>query len=32
MLRIPTWGLVMMLAASLIGSYFLFMQLRAGSR
>ena len=31
-LTTPRWGLVMMLAASLIGSYFLFMQLRAGSR
>ena len=30
MLTIPRWGLVMMLAASLIGSYFLIMQLRAG--
>ena len=31
-LTIPRWGLVMMLAASLIGSYFLIMQLKAGSR
>ena len=27
MLTIPRWGLVMMLAASLIGSYFLILQL-----
>ena len=31
-LTITKWGLVMMLAASLIGSYFLIMQLKSGSR
>jgi hypothetical protein len=29
MLTIPRWGLIMMLAASLIGSYFLIRQLGA---
>ena len=30
-LTIPRWGLWMMLIASAIGTYFLFMQLKAGS-